>query len=1552
MGRFRIPLPLLGVSDADSFTDQAAGTTREAQNMDLRCPVTNRKRLSQRAGMSKWAPAQPNPGNKISVLQPLSYDARNQSYTTVTGGQEPSVRSDPSPSNPRLVPIVRRDSQSNRYFVDGSSTIVKQNSDGVEQYKITVPTKPGLQRIRALWVDEADTIYCATGGGLSIESSQIYCYRQRFDAEDDSLEHKLFWTLETEFLVEDICVREGKLVTIQNSAILNEGWLVVYDGLFLSQPIESWRRKCIYPNNALAISPKDSSIFVTGEANALRGYIPDDPNATPTTIEWTPLQLAYFGKRAWSWLDATDVDGNGTFNEDYEEGDAIPLWVDKTENGRNLYQNVAPSIPPTLNKRGCAGRATLHFGDFASGSAQSSLVSGSNTSIEASGASQQMSLLPGYAGARWIAFFVLRCDASATMRQLLTQTLDGGNFDGAVDFGLFLNTTAAAGVVSNTPGAVQWYDRKARVQTAGPVYTLQQPVPQYWTHEQCDGYAKTNTMLIALEFDGNAQADVNGVLGNSKLWVDGRLACAWYSNSATTWTAATEIGKMVSATGPTPVGLIGDLCEILVLRDYTPTILGTQTLIDETYTTSGLLSDSEWQRVTGYLAHKWGIAHKLPRGSQGRVDFTAVAANLDTVTVAGKVYTFKTAIGAADGDVLRGGSALASATNLGHAINLTGNPGVDYAAATTRNATVTALESYYPPTTLIGADVNLILMSRSQETTSFTLASTGVPTVEGGSATGFHVNGPTSITDNVPYSHQPHPYWLKASATTAGGAPREGYASTTYSREALLNDPGPILAKFDPSKGDVKWALVNPTTTDLGLGGFGYGVAVSKNGYVFCMGPMSTTALSGGATADQKRETYAVVRAVLDNGDSFVSDHTLAVGGGPPWVGHNGSADPPVGPFYDPEYHYPRLDTDKFDNCFFPWSSIYTTYGALKLAFNSGPFFRIQAATSITFPDFQRGCASAPDPNPPTYDPDNPNVAEYADFGCTREVQYTLTSDGTAPANNSTVTIGATTYTFKNPFVNAAYNVDATGSAAVTLTLLKRAINEEAGPGYGTGTVRNPLAGCVSSVGNVLIVRPSDPTVTLATAVGGVSHLSWSAGVNKPNVLQRKRFVTTTPATGSPRNHIIVIVAGQNVYRATPAGVVSSLGGGTGTGVIDAAAQFVSHCTHRGKVVLTDGIMPTPFVFDPLTNTGSFLEAEDGGKVPQRAKLCVEFRDRLGLARTLDNGHSLFFSEIGKRKGWNLIPLVPTPKQATSIEGSDNVGSVSDVIQALYKVSDDLLLIGTQTSLQRLTGDPAQGGAPHIVTLKTGVAFGHPFASDGKNVYFVGFPEGGIWMCPPGCTEAVEISDQRIAQRLKDINWATHTRRLEWDQQRDTLWVIDSPYANPGTQIQRWRWSRETKAWWPDVCADPAKNPTTLCYLDGDLVSTRSMLFGCSDGYIRIVDDAAKNDDGTAIDAFVLCGPFAPKELPFEFTFDDLQIVCATDQDGLGYEVFATSDPSILGPRQASGVVPPGRSEFQNCRSTAAYTAIRLRNTSSSERFSIEEVSLDGWPAGIKRRSA
>jgi hypothetical protein len=111
---------------------------------------------------------------------------------------------------------------------------------------------------------------------------------------------------------------------------------------------------------------------------------------------------------------------------------------------------------------------------------------------------------------------------------------------------------------------------------------------------------------------------------------------------------------------------------------------------------------------------------------------SGVFTDTQTVVVGGKTYTTQTTLTNVDGNVFIGADASTTLQNLMDAINLTGTPGTQYAAAMTRNAQVYA--SAKTATTLVvkakvpGTIGNLITSTETQ-----TNASWGAGNLAGGS---------------------------------------------------------------------------------------------------------------------------------------------------------------------------------------------------------------------------------------------------------------------------------------------------------------------------------------------------------------------------------------------------------------------------------------------------------------------------------------------------------------------------------------------------------------------------------------------------------------------------------------------------------------------------------------------------------------------------------------------------------------------------------------------------------------------------------------------------
>jgi hypothetical protein len=144
----------------------------------------------------------------------------------------------------------------------------------------------------------------------------------------------------------------------------------------------------------------------------------------------------------------------------------------------------------------------------------------------------------------------------------------------------------------------------------------------------------------------------------------------------------------------------------------------------------------------------------------------AAAANNDTVTINGRVYTFKTALSVGPtvpNEVLAGANLTASATNLAAAINGTTGAGTLFSTGTTPNAHVSA--------TSAAGVVTVTARDPGDEGNAITLAEVGSNT----SVSGATLTGGSDDPDALPFGILAHPVVMLNGESMSVSFYREGH---------------------------------------------------------------------------------------------------------------------------------------------------------------------------------------------------------------------------------------------------------------------------------------------------------------------------------------------------------------------------------------------------------------------------------------------------------------------------------------------------------------------------------------------------------------------------------------------------------------------------------------------------------------------------------------------------------------------------------------------------------------------------------------------------------
>ncbi len=318
-------------------------------------------------------------------------------------------------------------------------------------------------------------------------------------------------------------------------------------------------------------------------------------------------------------------------------------------------------------------------------------------------------------------------------------------------------------------------------------------------------------------------------------------------------------------------------------------------------------------------------------------------------------------------------------------------------------------------------------------------------------------------------------------------------------------------------------------------------------------------------------------------------------------------------------------------------------------------------------------------------------------------------------------------------------------------------------------------------------------------------------------------------------------------------------------------------------------------VMTAWTPTSGTLPVDAGGKP---SKLIANWRGRVILVI----GRNIYMSRQFDGLDWNYSPATTTvaqPFQGTA----DVAGELGDLITCVAPFDDDTMIVGCDHSIWQFTGDPMNGGSLDRICEGLGIAFGRPFCFD---------PQGAMYFMGSDCTvykmvsgsQPVPISKQ-LRSRLRRVNLDPRVTviKMAWDQASDGLCVFITPIGNLDTSnpapsgtpqnpglgssaaigsdsfgtgvpdnlmpsynasqygdTTHFFWERRTEAWQPIKFANRFHNPTAVFAYDGDLPEDRRIFLGGRDGFIRRMVETGGNDDGTAINSFVLCGPIQGKD--------------------------------------------------------------------------------------------
>jgi len=942
MPRLKLNFPFGGLSENFAFDEQPPNTSRDIRNMRGVDPKTGRLRGASRAGVYRFM-ENPIASAPVKRIDQVVYEAPNQDYTDL-GDALVTVWSRATPSNRDSLGLAL-DSQSNLFVLDGAAGIVKYNSSGVKLFKISLPADGKGDVCRALVVDATTGfIYSGVSDSGDSTKARLWCYRQQDDNETDQV-----FEVEIGGLVEQIKLYNRELYVLLNFPDRGRAYIRVYGLIDTTEPEQQKEWQVPYPANDFDISPKDGSIFVASDVNTQRGLDPRSPSTTQDSVDWTPRDLDNFKKRIYSWHDASERDTlalSPIGPESGDDGAEVIQWKCKMKTGRDWFANKGisayPPVPaeeagPVYRQEGVNGQPSLSFTGTVYRGSNDSNIGRSMVGLPASSADrayrrEHLSPVPTYKGAQFAMFMVVKAGIDRNQRGLLSLP-KADNDDGRM---LIVNRRPDDSLPGNWPhpGSVYLHERDGVASDTGQS-TPDTDAPLYVSPRRIGPGGLSNTGLAVITWicDGGVHDVDDGTASRSLMRVNGHPVERWQSKPFSTEEAIT-LGIAWLASGTfSHHRFAGEVCEMVCLGDWYDQDENQQRLItaptypDTAAPASGAtLSDTECERIEGYLAHKWGISHELPTGQAAWAQFSATPADGDTLTIDTVTYRYKTTIAQANDIKIDTDDTRNMAINLYFAINRIGEPGIDYHQETLKHPTYIATAGVQlsnidePPSIYVG------IRSIDPYAPRISLAtSTGSASITWNAATTQQaIDG-----NGGPDGFYPHPFTLKKTTWSRGGPPGTGAEGantlTQVTPSYLLQSPHTMLSKWSANTGNLEWvatsgydvtaSLFDPGVTDqvrttgTGLSGMGYGVRVNSEGEIYSAGPRQAAAGTPETISAEDKD----IRKFGDTGTAFV---VAAAGAGDPWAHELFSTATSF------ESTLLRMDVDAFDNVYIP---VYST---------------------------------------------------------------------------------------------------------------------------------------------------------------------------------------------------------------------------------------------------------------------------------------------------------------------------------------------------------------------------------------------------------------------------------------------------------------------------------------------------------------------------------------------------------------------------------------------------------------------------------------------------
>lgn len=436
------------------------------------------------------------------------------------------------------------------------------------------------------------------------------------------------------------------------------------------------------------------------------------------------------------------------------------------------------------------------------------------------------------------------------------------------------------------------------------------------------------------------------------------------------------------------------------------------------------------------------------------------------------------------------------------------------------------------------------------------------------------------------------------------------------------------------------------------------------------------------------------------------------------------------------------------------------------------------------------------------------------------------------------------------------------------------------------------------------------------------------------------------------RSTTILVVSGGNTYKLIQDPVDKGWDQTSiGTGTVVTGEHSVFAVSYSGKFYTVDGTNYR--VIDPSVPSDSdWTTLLTAGSLPSSgsdtARLIETYQGRVCVAL----GANIVGSKINDPLDYDATPSIQSVIDAFNLN-TGVAGTIGSVVMGMIPYNDDLMVVGTDQSIQLIRGNPSLlgGGRVDLVTDVIGMWWGRAWAVAPNGVIYFMATDGVYRMIVSGdqVTRPESISNGVVDQAFHELDPSRVRVRMAWNHRHRGLHVFINNIAS--IQSTHYFWEERTQAWHKDVIPQ-TMDPTSVLVFDGDDPKDRTILMGCRDGYIRRWDARSDDDDGTAINSYVVYPPVKTKDQTRETSIVMTSFSLGENTDSLTYEWRSGNSPeeALSSTSSISGTISTdGRIANLRHRTSGGALSLKLSNSNNDSQWAIERTSIAVRDAGPVR---